>query len=1478
MLVRFFNGITSLSLRFRWVAIALALLILALGIVAVLGLNLELLPRIEFPQTIVVAQWDDAESAEQFLQEVTIPIENALSAVDGVVNVESTTSTSFAFIIARNDFGLDQTKIFEEIEESIKGISFPEGMELPEILNFSLSDLPVVVASASSSELSLAELKDLVITELQPRLENVGEIDQVTVGGGQELPDDSEPGDSTGEEAPAERDQEEESAIEEELSAEDPGRLPQVLVDGAAALGIEIEYAQDVTLDFLAALGLRGSAEEFITVLVLIPPDTLRFAPPETLALLPIEFVSRLDPALQEELDELAAEFGGINQYTAEETLAMLASQEEPAEELQEGRPGSEIPTVDPVPLPESWIAAVAQGGLTIETTADLTPEIMVVVTSFAPQLLLELEPVMLRAIDPAAVAVVIEDLEEQIDSVLLGELLALQAAALGQPPEPQPLPESWVQTGAAVGFPIENTDDVPAEAVPFLAENAPELFAELIPEVLLAFTPEVLAGLPQDYVDSLDEGLQQTLLNIAIHHQVFLALEEMGEEEAAETEEPAGEDPARLPEALIELSGNFGFEIEFAYDIPPAFMRQITSFGPQGLQVLQMLTPGNLRALLPEAIALLPLEFLASLDPELLSELDELAAEYGGAGQLALSESEAEEEVEVDPDAPLLSGVWLEPNADGQPSDFETAADILNNPFAPGAAMLLNFFPDSPQIENFADFMMALTPDVVAYLADNEEDFVSLLSPVVLEVFSPESLLFLLENYGDDFDADQAERLRAIAAGELDVFVPESTITRTDGNPSVLLNLFKEGDANTVEVANRVFDELAAYETENPEIQISFVFEQASFIEDSITNVAREGLLGAFFAMVVVLIFLSGVVGGRYKLNWRATLVVGVSIPLSIFAALILMRWLPPTMGAWINDLAAESGSGVLAFVARFFPRNITLNIMTLSGMTVAVGRVVDDSIVVLENSYRYIQQGGDRRTAVLNGTREVAIAIFASTLTTVAVFLPLGLTGGIIGSFFLPFGMTVTFALIASFVVAITVVPALTFTLISKKHIPEEKETWMQRSYTPPLEWVLNHRGITMAIASVIFIGSLFLLSTLPRSFIPGLGEPTVNVAVNLGSGTVLAETDALVREFEESVIEIEGIDRIQTEVGSGGGFEAFFGGSGVSQGQANTTISVEDPDLLSIVNDEVRNIAQEIFGMPNVTVSAAVQTGFGGFSLIVTADSLDQLLPVVDDVKNAIGSVDLDEDGRPEIVNITSNVDQGAIDADSTIIRIDGRSAISFGGELETDDTLGAIGAAKEAVGDLETLPANAEVTEGFDSEQQTEGFQQMITAIGYSIILVYLIMAITFKSVIHPFTILLSLPFALVGAALALWLTDSVLGISSMIGMMMLVGIVVTNAIVLLALVQQLRSRGSGTYDALVQGGRTRLRPIWMTALTTTLALIPLALSQEAGAIIASDLAITVIGGLLVSTFLTLLVVPVVYSLFNDLGQKLRIRRK
>ena len=1473
MFTALFDRITRASVRYHWVTVAVALVVSIIGLFALTDLNLELLPRIEFPQTVVIVQWPDSESSEQFAEEITIPLEEAMRGVEGVVNIESTTSQSFSFLIVRNDFGLNQDAIVEDIRAAADTVDFPAGVEAPQILNFSLSDLPVVIASVSSPDLTLPELKALVETELRPQLEGISDISRVTVSGGQELPQDLVA--PAGEEEPAPAPTAEPTAVPTPTvePTPDPAQLPDAFVQGLSAAGLNITRADEITPELMQQLVNFGGPA--IQSLALLTPDNLRALPPETIAWLPPELLGTLDADLLAELDAQAAEFGGAGALLAAEVAAAEAA----AAEAAAGETATELPQVEPVALPDSWVAAGAAAGAELATTADVTPEVMQGIVAAAPALLAELTPEMWRALDPAGVAIALPAVADTLDAGLLAQLQVIVLRAAGEAPEAVALPASWVAGAAAAGVTITTTADLTPEFVTNLVSLAPQSLAELTPAMVLAASPEVQAALPAEYLATLDEGLQQTLAIIAVRHAQYLAAQAAEAPPADETAEveatPEPEvDPARLPDIMIQGAAASGLTLEFAQDLTPDLMRLFAGF-PQGEQFLALLTPDNLRLLPPESIALLPAGFVETLDADLRAELDALAVDYGGAGALALQE--AEEAAAAAEGAPPLSGMWTQAGPDGTPL-FATAADLLNNPFGVSAAALLNQLPTTPGIEDVPQLMADLTPDVLQYLVENDDTFLATLSPTVLELMSPETLTFLLDTYPDAFPADLAERLRGIAGGEVAVFIPEASITRTDGDPSLIISVYKAGDANTVTTAHAVFDTLDAFAVEQAAqgqtVNVAIAFEQATFIEDSIAGVSREGVLGALFAVVIILIFLSGRREGHYKLAWRSTAVTAVSIPLSVLAAFVLMRWVPPTIGVWLHGLAENSNSAILDFVVRLFPTSVSLNIMTLSGLTVAVGRVVDDSIVVLENIYRFIQKGDDPRHAVTEGTKEVAIAIFSSTATTIAVFLPLGLIGGLIGSFFLPFGLTVTYALAASFVVAITVVPALAFLLIRKEHLPEESETWMQRVYTPTLVWTLKHRAVTMILAFALFFGSIYLLTLLPTSFIPSLGEPTVNVSIELPAGTGMIETNDQVKAFEAQLQELDGIETIQTEVGGSGGTAALFGGGGVSQNLANLTITPESIDVVDTLTQEVRDLAEETFGADNVTVSAASQTGFGGFSLIVTGDSLADLIAVSDDVKQTLESLDIDGDGRPDITNVTSNVDTAAVGGEGTIIRVDGQPAISFSGELETENTLGVTSAAKAAVAEMASLPAGAQVTEGFDSEQQVQGFRSMVIAILYSVVLVYLVMALTFRSLIHPFTILFSLPFALVGAAVALYITDSVLGISAMIGLMMLVGIVVTNAIVLMELLLQLRARGESAYDALIEAGRTRLRPIWMTALTAVLALIPLAISTESGAVIASELARAVIGGLLFSTALTLIVVPVVYSLLDSVSGRLR----
>jgi multidrug efflux pump subunit AcrB len=402
-------------------------------------------------------------------------------------------------------------------------------------------------------------------------------------------------------------------------------------------------------------------------------------------------------------------------------------------------------------------------------------------------------------------------------------------------------------------------------------------------------------------------------------------------------------------------------------------------------------------------------------------------------------------------------------------------------------------------------------------------------------------------------------------------------------------------------------------------------------------------------------------------------------------------------------------------------------------------------------------------------------------------------------------------------------------------------------------------------MAVATAIFLGSLFLMVRLPQTFIPSLGEPTVTVSLNLRENDLVV-TDAAASLIEDRLEELRQANRIesyQTVVGSGGGFESMFGG-GINQNQAALEIVPAHGEDVDALAAELRTFAEDLVGIDHGAVSASDigSSGFGGLELVVTADNLEDLGTVNDKVLAELEEIE-------GLINIESSLRLDRNGQLTSIGRSNGQLAATFSAEVVAEDSLGVSQEARDRVAAL-SLPSGVGVAEGFSTEQQTQGFADMGKSIGFSIIIVYLVMVVTFAAGLPPFDILFSLPFAVVGAAVALTITGRVLGISSMVGLMMLVGIVVTNAIVLLDLVQQLRRRGYSAYDALIEAGKTRLRPIWMTALAAVLALVPQAAGLFAeGAIIGADLATVVIGGLLFSTFISLMIVPIAYSLTDSI---------
>jgi HAE1 family hydrophobic/amphiphilic exporter-1 len=747
---------------------------------------------------------------------------------------------------------------------------------------------------------------------------------------------------------------------------------------------------------------------------------------------------------------------------------------------------------------------------------------------------------------------------------------------------------------------------------------------------------------------------------------------------------------------------------------------------------------------------------------------------------------------------------------------------------------------------------------------------------------------------------------------------------SRTDGQPAVSIQVTKAKDANTVQVAHRVTAELDKIKPALPQgASFSVFFDESTFITSSINGVVRDGLIGGVFAIIIVFLFLA---------NWRTTLVTAVSIPLSVIVAVVLLD----RMG-------------------------YSLNIMTLGGLTIAIGRVIDDSIVVLENIYRHMAKGEKTFHAIVNGAREVSIAITGATATTCAVFLPLGLVGGIIGQLFFSFALAVVFALLASLLVAVTVIPVLTrFTIAGRVKVRAKAgpgDTPLAKVYTPVLRWALGHRWITLGVAAALFVGSLALVPLLPVQFLPDSGLKTVTVSVNARPGET---QDAVLQQAMavENLLSNFKVDRYQTVIngtaGDLGAISNVISGKGANSATITVELKKGGPDKNAVATQLRNLIAREISDSDNMSVTAAdTHTGTSGISVTVSAanDAAASALPdAAEQVRAAVATVRDTANVRSDLAvaqstlevqvdpakaaaagltpqqisdsianlssgrtittadlgqgplgvslvvsggDITSAETLGALEIargvrldsvanivpvtkQTTITRVDGKPAATITGDITSENTGKVSQDAQKAVDKLK-LPDGLTVKAGGVAADINEGFSKMLVAILVSIVLVYAVMALLFGSLLTPFVILFSLPLALIGALVALAVTGSALSISSLIGILMLVGIVVTNAIVLLEFVIMLRKeRGHSTYDALLEGGQTRVRPIMMTAVAAMLALVPLALGRNEGAIIASELGRVVIGGLFSSTLLTLVVVPVVFSLVD--GLRMRFTRQ
>ncbi|MBP8691599.1 MAG: efflux RND transporter permease subunit [Sedimentibacter sp.] len=743
-----------------------------------------------------------------------------------------------------------------------------------------------------------------------------------------------------------------------------------------------------------------------------------------------------------------------------------------------------------------------------------------------------------------------------------------------------------------------------------------------------------------------------------------------------------------------------------------------------------------------------------------------------------------------------------------------------------------------------------------------------------------------------------------------------QSSITKLNGKEVVQISVMKQSDANTVNVARSIDKEIEKLKAEYPDLELVTVFNQADYINLAIDNLIKTATQGGILAILILLVFLR---------SFKTTLVIAISIPFSI----------------------------ITTFVMLFFA-GITLNMMTLGAFALAVGMLVDNSIVVLENIYRNRSLGLDRITASVDGTNEVAMAVTASTLTTIAVFLPIVFTGGLAAILFKEFALTITIALLSSLVIALTLVPMLSSKLISVRNLESEEEQEKKHGpivvfYKKILGYSLRHRFLTIVLSIALFVVSVLMVYTVGAEFFPATDEGMINISADLPAGSEIEDIDALLEEIKEA---ISGIPEIETVFSSAGGGQMYGLGSSSSGSVVVLLKSLDERDRSAKeISDEIRSLTRDIPGAEiSVSESSTMMMGMttGAISITIKGDDMDTLKTIGDDFKRIIERVEGTrevttsyEDGIPQVQIITDRAIASQYGLTTAQIGSSIANALS-GSKVTTykingdeiDVVLKADNVYGESISYLEMLPiqtpmgstvpltevadikvekgpisiqrenqvrvltvsgsvvgrdiqsASNEIEEllkdyemplgysyvfGGEIEQIEETFRDLFLVMLLAIALVYMIIAAQFESLIQPLSIMFSVPLALSGGFIALFVTGLPLNVIGIIGLIILVGIVVNNAIVLVDYINNRRRRGEDRNLAIMKAGPIRIRPIMMTALTTILGLVPMSLGLGEGAELSQSMGVVVIGGLSLSTVLTLVIVPVMYTIFDDMTE-------
>ncbi|GGI01101.1 MULTISPECIES: efflux RND transporter permease subunit [Mammaliicoccus] len=740
-------------------------------------------------------------------------------------------------------------------------------------------------------------------------------------------------------------------------------------------------------------------------------------------------------------------------------------------------------------------------------------------------------------------------------------------------------------------------------------------------------------------------------------------------------------------------------------------------------------------------------------------------------------------------------------------------------------------------------------------------------------------------------------------------------SISKTNGKDALALQVTKATDANLVDVVDNVDKEVEAYKKDHKNIESVQLMETASTIKDSVSTMVEKALIGSIVAVIIIMFFLRDI---------KSTIIAMVSIPMSLLMALIGLKAM-----------------------------DVSLNILTLGALTVAIGRVIDDSIVVIENIYRRMTDKGETLKGsklITSATKEMFIPIMSSTIVTIVVFLPLAFVTGQIGEMFRPFALAVAFSLLASLLIALTIVPVLSHMFFKNgiKKAKKEKGHWLAHKYKGILKWNLNHKWVVILLSLVLVVASIALVFTpyIGKSFIdtgedkmlaltykPSPGEKEEQVVKNGEQAEKYLSKDknvefvqysvggenpfnpsakndmALMVKYDKDTPDWDNVGKdVMDHIGAfnhKGEWKQQDFSTGGTANEVSVKVSGPTTDAIEGTVKDVEKEMKKVKGVENV--SSNLSESYEQFDVKVDQNkasklglSAGQIAMTLNQTTQNKVVTKLNDDGKSidvkltkkeetdwsedklENTKITSPLGKDVKLSDiatlekttspDTITRENDKISVSVDAKITADDVAKVTTDVNQKVSKVDT-PAGVDLNVGGTNDDINEAIEQLVLAMAAAILIVYLVIVLTFKGGLAPFSILFSLPVSIIGVIAGLLVTQETISVPSMIGMLMLIGIVVTNAIVLIDRVINMEQAGMSTREALIEAAGTRLRPILMTALATIGALVPLLFGGGSSVLISKALAITVIGGLVSSTILTLLVVPITYEIIMKFKKKI-----